>query len=429
LTESPGSPIIEPRVTPSTLGDERVPVYLCRPEDAIKTNDCSTVLRRFTGPEAFELSVLCRPEGGTTDVARQAEAVYRALLDVLTSEGASFEAVASETVFLRNVREDLKVVLDSRSRVLEEAGLPSRRPVTTSVEQPPLNEGACLELSVAAVIPRRQQTWSACNVWATPACGCEACARSCARLVRVADETYFHAGNMYGAGGSAFEEAYALFCSAEDLLQEGGMSFRDVVRTWIYLRDIDRDYADLNRARREFFRRRGIDVRPASTGVGGGPFPDGHDFSISLYAVKSPRPLDVELMSAPTLSEPWTYGSDFSRGLKVVEANKIGLYVSGTASVDEAGRTVHVGNFEAQVDRTLINISSLLAAHGASFRNLVSAVTYLKHPSDAQPLRALFHKHGFDGFPSALVEAPICRPDLLCETEAVAVLPLPQAHT
>ena len=40
-------------------------------------------------------------------------------------------------------------------------------------------------------------------------------------------------------------------------------------------------------------------------------------------------------------------------------------------------------------------------------------------------LRAIFHEHGFEGFPCTLVEAPICRPELLCETEAVAVLRLP----
>jgi enamine deaminase RidA (YjgF/YER057c/UK114 family) len=74
----------------------------------------------------------------------------------------------------------------------------------------------------------------------------------------------------------------------------------------------------------------------------------------------------------------------------------------------------------------LVNISALLAAQGASFQNLVSAVTYLKNPSDATLLRAVFQDRGFDGFPCTLVEAPICRPELLCETEAVAVLPLPE---
>ena len=56
-----------------------------------------------------------------------------------------------------------------------------------------------------------------------------------------------------------------MFGVAEDLLRQAGMEFRDVVRTWIHLREMERDYADLNRARRAFFEARGIDParRPA----------------------------------------------------------------------------------------------------------------------------------------------------------------------
>jgi enamine deaminase RidA (YjgF/YER057c/UK114 family) len=310
--------------------------------------------------------------------------------------------------------------------VLEQGEFGPCRPVTACIEQASLSEGAYLELSVLAVIPRRRQARPASDLWCTPACECEACSRSPARLVYIGDQTHLYAGDIYGCGENAFEEAYAMFCRAGDLLREAGMSFDDVVRTWIYLRHMDTDYAEFNRARREFFRRRGIDLKPASTAVGGVPCAHAHDFSMRLYAVKSPGPLDVEVMSAPTLNEAWAYGSDFSRGLKVVDANKIALYVSGTASVDEAGRTVHVGNVEAQAERMLVNISALLAAHGASFESLVSAVTYLKNPNDAPLLRSMFHEHGFEGFPCTLVEAPICRPELLCETEAIALLPLPE---
>jgi enamine deaminase RidA (YjgF/YER057c/UK114 family) len=133
-------------------------------------------------------------------------------------------------------------------------------------------------------------------------------------------------------------------------------------------------------------------------------------------------------MSTPSLNEAWNYGSDFSRGLRVVEANKVTLHVSGTASVDEAGRAVHVGNFAAQVDRMLHNIASLLAQQGASFENLVSGVMYLRNPSDAPVLRSICHERGFDGFPCALVEASLCWPELLCEAEAVAMLPLSTAR-
>jgi enamine deaminase RidA (YjgF/YER057c/UK114 family) len=71
----------------------------------------------------------------------------------------------------------------------------------------------------------------------------------------------------------------------------------------------------------------------------------------------------------------------------------------------------------------LHNIASLLAGQGATFADVVSAVSYLKRPSDAPALRALLRRRGFDGFPCAIVEAPLCRPELLCETEAVAILP------
>src|SRR6185437_11669679 len=108
--------------------------------------------------------------------------------------------------------------------------------------------------------------------------------------------------------------------------------FRDVVRTWIHLRDIDRDYDALNRARREFFQERGVDRRPASTGVQGIPFPDAHHVSLRLTAV---RPADATVISTPTLNEAWSYGADFSRGLRLVDPNQITIHVSGTASIDE----------------------------------------------------------------------------------------------
>ncbi len=75
----------------------------------------------------------------------------------------------------------------------------------------------------------------------------------------------------------------------------------------------------------------------------------------------------------------------------------------------------------------LHNIASLLAEHGATFAHLVSGVAYLKRPGDAAALQAICGQRGFDGFPCAMVEAPLCRPELLCEAEAVALLPLPAA--
>jgi enamine deaminase RidA (YjgF/YER057c/UK114 family) len=214
-----------------------------------------------------------------------------------------------------------------------------------------------------------------------------------------------------------------MFVVAEDLLGQAGMEFRDVVRTWIHLRRIDRDYGDLNRARRAFFAARGIDPVPASTGIGGGLVPAAHDLCLGVYAVKAGRPAARRVMTSPTLNEAAQYGADFVRGISIVETNKSALHVSGTASIDEHGRTVHAGALEAQVDRMLKNIGALLERQGATVDDVVSAITYLKHPSDAERLRHRVREAGFGGFPHALVAAPVCRPDLLCEKEAIAVVP------
>ncbi len=52
-----------------------------------------------------------------------------------------------------------------------------------------------------------------------------------------------------------------------ELLKSEGATWHDVVRTTCYLRDIERDYAEFNSIRNEFFRALGLDPFPASTGV------------------------------------------------------------------------------------------------------------------------------------------------------------------
>jgi enamine deaminase RidA (YjgF/YER057c/UK114 family) len=315
----------------------------------------------------------------------------------------------------------------ARDRVRAACHEPSYRFAITEIEQPPLDPRAHLEVAVHAVLalpaapPLHVEGFEARS-----GCGCAECARARGLRVHVGGEARLHAGALHGAGDGAHEQALAMFGVAESLLQQAGMEFRDVVRTWIHLRDIDRDYAELNRARRAFFASRRIDSPPASTGIGGGPVAEKHDLCLGLYAVRctnsSSQPVRT-VMTAPTLNEASSYGSDFARGVRMVEANKIALHVSGTASIDEGGRTAHPGDFEAQADRMLANVAALLEGQGATFGDVVSAVTYLKDPADGERLRQRCREAGFEGFPNALVVAPICRPDLLCETEALAVLP------
>src|SRR5579859_1421362 len=51
------------------------------------------------------------------------------------------------------------------------------------------------------------------------------------------------------------------------LLESEGACWEDVARTTCYLRDIERDYAEFNAIRNEFYRALGLDPYPASTGI------------------------------------------------------------------------------------------------------------------------------------------------------------------
>ena len=51
------------------------------------------------------------------------------------------------------------------------------------------------------------------------------------------------------------------------LLESEGANWHDIVRTTCYIRDIERDYAEFNSVRNEFFFALGLDPFPASTGI------------------------------------------------------------------------------------------------------------------------------------------------------------------
>jgi enamine deaminase RidA (YjgF/YER057c/UK114 family) len=366
--------------------------------------------------------VHCVPPARAEDAGTEAGAAYRAIADVLASEGASFDAVVAETLFLSDIDANIDSVREARLRVLSSFDSARFTPATTEIEQPPLTDGTRLAVSLHAVLPKDSPPQFR-TIETVGERGHAKGGNAHGLCIDLGEETRFHAAGLCGSGDSAYEQTLGMFTLAEELLHKAGMEFGDVVRTWIYLRDIDRDYGDLNRARRSFYEARGIDPVPASTGIGGGPVSREHDLCLGIYAVKAADTPARTIMTSPTLNEAMQYGADFVRGLKVAEANRIALHVSGTASIDEHGETAHVGDFDAQAERMLVNIAALLEGQGAGFADVVSAITYVKHPSDAPRLRAAFRKAGFEGFPNAMVAAPICRPELLCETEALAVLP------
>jgi len=128
-----------------------------------------------------------------------------------------------------------------------------------------------------------------------------------------------------------------------------------------------------------------------------------------------------------TLNEAYDYGSAFSRGMRIDLNGLSVLLISGTASIDEAGRTVHVGDFRAQLRRTYENITKLLAAEGATWHDIVRTTCYLRdierdYQAFNEERTTFFKEQGLDPLPASTgIQAILCRPDLLIEIEAIAM--------
>ena len=135
--------------------------------------------------------------------------------------------------------------------------------------------------------------------------------------------------------------------------------------------------------------------------------------------------------AANVLNEAFDYArpSSFSRGVRFDIGDKTMLLISGTASIDDAGRTVHAGDFRAQLWRTYRNITELLAAEGADWHDIVRTTCYLRDIErdykDFNEVRtAFFTWLGLDPLPASTgIQACLCREDLLVEIEAIAVMP------
>jgi 2-iminobutanoate/2-iminopropanoate deaminase len=127
------------------------------------------------------------------------------------------------------------------------------------------------------------------------------------------------------------------------------------------------------------------------------------------------------------LNEAYNYGSAFSRGLRIDLSGLSIVLISGTASIDGAGNTVHVGDFRAQARRTFSNITGLLASEGATWKDVIRTTCYLRDiERDYQAFneeRSVFYKkQGLDPLPASTgIQAILCRPDLLIEIEAIAM--------
>jgi 2-iminobutanoate/2-iminopropanoate deaminase len=151
----------------------------------------------------------------------------------------------------------------------------------------------------------------------------------------------------------------------------------------------------------------------------------------SYPAVHRDRP-PVEKFSvhAPqVINEAYDYQkpSSFTRALRLELGGYKILLISGTASVNEEGKTEHPGDFKAQTWRTYRNITNLLKAEGMTWHDVVRTTNYLRDIerdyAEFNKIRTSFFRWmNLDPLPASTgIQARLCWETLLVEIETYAI--------
>ena len=206
---------------------------------------------------------------------------------------------------------------------------------------------------------------------------------------------------------------------------------KDVLRTWLFVRDVDRNYAGLVRERRDLFTEHAMIADThyiTSTGIEGRSIDPACLVSMDFYAQPGILREQIRFLNAPEHLGPTAlYGVTFERGTQVRHADRSHVFIAGTASIEPGGATVHVGDIDLQVARTLANIRALLADGGAGFEDVAQMIVYLRDPADRISVERALAEH-LPPFPRVMVHAPVCRPDWLVEIECLAITPNNNPH-
>ena len=220
------------------------------------------------------------------------------------------------------------------------------------------------------------------------------------------------------AGRDSYAQSHLLFEKYLDIIRPLGLDLKThCVRTWIYVRDIDANYAGLVKARNDVFDLEGLSHDThyiASTGIGGATEGRSAVVAIDFLTYPGIRESDKTYLKALShLSPTHDYGVAFERAVRLSDGK---IFISGTASIDKHGHVLHEGDVLAQADRLLENISMLLAEGGSSLDRVPYFLIYLRDISDYAVVDAYMQRR-FPTVPRVLLEARVCRPTWLIEME------------
>lgn len=213
------------------------------------------------------------------------------------------------------------------------------------------------------------------------------------------------------------------FGQHSDWLREMGLNLRDnCLRTWLYVRDIDRHYASVVEGRNRVFAREGLTRDThyiASTGIGGDTGEREAIVAIDFLSGSLSDGHIHQLQATDYLNPTYEYGVAFERGTSFSLGGERIHLLSGTASIDRFGHCLHQGDVVTQADRLLINMDQLLRDDDATLNDLRHIVIYLRDMADIRNVSAYFRLR-FPHLPTTMVLGRVCRPEWLIEVEGLA---------
>lgn len=209
----------------------------------------------------------------------------------------------------------------------------------------------------------------------------------------------------------------------ERILGGKGLSIREnCLRTWIFVRDIDNNYAGVVKGRKEYFDTIALTKEThyiASTGIEGNAADSKVIVTMDAFAVRNIDQSKVRYLSAlDHLNPTHEYGVTFERGTAFEHKGHRHIFISGTASIDSRGEVLYQGDVSLQTDRAIENIRALLAdsPFPVSFGKEGQAIVYLRYQEDADEVRKALSLAAPD-LNYIMVHAPVCRPAWLVEIE------------
>lgn len=199
---------------------------------------------------------------------------------------------------------------------------------------------------------------------------------------------------------------------------------KNCVRTWFFVRDVDTQYGGLVKSRRECFVEQGLTPEThyiASTGIGGTPSDPKALVQLDSYAMTGFEPEQQRyLYGLSHLNRTIEYGVTFERATLMQYGDRNHVYISGTASINNKGEVMHVGNVQQQTLRMWENVETLLNEGGMSYDDVMQIIVYLRDSADYEMVKRMFEQK-FPQIPTVFTLAPVCRPTWLIEMECMAV--------